>query len=827
MDVSSNLNNMRLSPVLVAFLATAATLGLSNSARGQAASSSAKPTSSTAASILPIVELGKSQSSPAASPSAAKNWVVPTAISVPETIAQAQAPSEPATPPAGEQTPQQETPNQIQIGPQPSQPTTPGPSAPQPAPSPESEPATPDQSAPAPEQPTPTPTPATPSQDQTTEPEPRVLVAEVLINGAEGDLQEEIYRVIRTQAGRTTTRSQLQQDINAIFATGYFSKVAAVPTDTPLGVRVTFDVQLNPVLKAVQIEGNVIQSLRLKRADGTEVTLPYQQVVDEIFGEQYGKILNLVQLQEGIKRLNTTYQQNGYVLAQVVDAYRVEPDGRITVQANIAADGSVSLISREGVVENIQVRFIDKDGNECIKDAQGKFTLVNPQTREPVPDKNGNPSKCRNRTRDFIITREFELKPGQVFNRSIAERDLQRVFGLGIFDDVKLSLDPGQDPNKVVVVANVTEKNTGNVAVGAGISSASGLFGTLSYQQQNLGGNNQKLGAELQVGLRDSLLFDLNFTDPWIAGDPFRTSYSVNLFRRRTISLIFDGGEDEVRVINKDDGDRDRPRVVRTGGGISFSRPLTNNIYRRPEWTASLGLQYQRVNITDSDGNTVSEDELGNQLSFSDSGSDDLFTVQLGVVRDLRNDPLRPTSGSLLRLGTEQSIPIGSGSILLNRLRASYSYFIPARFVRFTKGCQKPNPSASDCPQTFAFNIQGGTVLGDLPPYEAFSLGGSNSVRGYDEGDLAAARTYIQATAEYRFPIFSIVSGAVFLDAATDFGSQGDVPGNPGGVRGKPGSGIGYGLGVRIQSPLGPIRIDYGFNDQGDSRLHFGFGERF
>jgi outer membrane protein insertion porin family len=92
---------------------------------------------------------------------------------------------------------------------------------------------------------------------------------------------------------------------------------------------------------------------------------------------------------------------------------------------------------------------------------------------------------------------------------------------------------------------------------------------------------------------------------------------------------------------------------------------------------------------------------------------------------------------------------------------------------------------------------------------------------------VGAGRRYIQATAEYRFPVFSIIGGALFLDYASDLGSGENVPGNPAGVRGKPGNGFGYGLGIRVQSPLGPIRVDYGFNDQGDSQLHFGIGERF
>lgn len=123
--------------------------------------------------------------------------------------------------------------------------------------------------------------------------------------------------------------------------------------------------------------------------------------------------------------------------------------------------------------------------------------------------------------------------------------------------------------------------------------------------------------------------------------------------------------------------------------------------------------------------------------------------------------------------------------------------------------------------------MQAGTVIGDLPPYEAFSIGGTNSVRGYDDGQVGSGRSFVQATAEYRFPIFSVVGGTLFVDVGSDLGTTGNVPGRPGELLGKPGTGFGYGVGVRVQSPLGPLRIDYGFNDEGDSRLHFGIGERF
>lgn len=323
------------------------------------------------------------------------------------------------------------------------------------------------------------------------------------------------------------------------------------------------------------------------------------------------------------------------------------------------------------------------------------------------------------------------------------QRDLERLFGLGLFEDVQVALEPAQDPRKVVLTLNVRERSTGSFSAGAGFSSASGFFGTASYTQSNLGGNNQRLNAEVQLGTRE-FLFDVGFTDPWIATDPFRTSYTVNVFNRLTRPFVFDNGDIEVDLPNGD-----TPRINRLGGGVLFTRPLTRNPDKiRRAWTASAGLQYQRVSSRDADFDLAPVDELGNPLSFSGTGQDDLLTLQAALARDLRNDPVAPTQGSLLRFGIEQSIPVGLGSILLNRVRASYSYFIPVNLLRITKG-----------PQTLALNVQGGHVFGDLPPYEAFTLGGSNSIRGFDEGDVGSGRSFLQATAEYRFPIFRIVGG--------------------------------------------------------------------
>ena len=568
-----------------------------------------------------------------------------------------------------------------------------------------------------------------------------VIATDIQVIGATEELKQFVLNNIRTRSGGETSQSQLQQDVATVLNTGFFTDVKVTSYSNPNGLNVLFEVQ--PV---------ILRSLQLQGAN----VLP-QGIVEEIFAPQLGGPASLASLNQGFEQLTTWYQENNYTLAQVL---AIQP----------RQDGVLSIEVAEGVIGSINIRFFDQEGE----------------------------AKEEGRTRTSFIQEELQLQPGEVFRLDTAQQDLQRLYQLGLFETVDITLNG--DARNLDLTYEIIEAPARGINVGGGLSNENGIFGTIRYNDRNLGGINQKLDVNLQVGLRD-FQFDTSYSNPYRASKPDRLGYSVNTFRRRNLSQTFNNDVD----LPNDDS----PREGRFGGGIALSKPLNN-------WNASVGLNYTRTSIRDSDGEVSPVDELGNRLSFSNTGIDDLVTLKANFTNDQRNNPINPTSGSVLNFTTEQSVPVGSGSILMNRLQASYSNYTPIKLL------------SEDNPEVLAFNVQGGTTIGDLPPYQAFNLGGINSVRGYGSGDVGSGRSYVLASAEYRFPLFSLpVGGVLFADFASDLGSGDTVPGEPGEVRGKPGIGFGYGAGLRVNSPIGILRADFGINDQGDSRLQFGIGQRF
>ncbi|HBK99556.1 MAG TPA: hypothetical protein DD001_20665 [Microcoleaceae bacterium UBA10368] len=428
--------------------------------------------------------------------------------------------------------------------------------------------------------------------------------------------------------------------------------------------------------------------------------------------------------------------------------------------------------------------------------ADVKIRFVN--GRGEAVDKKGNP--IEGRISEDFIRGELKLKAGDNYSQDVVRSDLQQLQQLGLFEKVTVSTEEvGTDIN---VIYNVQEQSARSFGASVSLSDDVGVAIPLSYTDRTLGTNPQRVSVELVPSLR-GFEYNVQFVSPYVAATD-RLGYSVRAFRDRTISDIFN------KDLNLPNGDR--VREIRMGGNLAFTRPLG-------DWRGTLGINYTNISTRDRNLKIARRDELGNPLTFSGSGVDELYTVSFGATLDRRDNPFNPSSGSIFSLSTEQSIPLGQGNIVSNKLLGNYIQYIPINLLG--------GGDSETLPEMLAFNLQAGTVIGDLPPTEAFRLGGRNSVRGYDSGDIGSGRSYFLASGEYRFPVGRDVGGVIFVDFASDLGTGDSVLGKPASVRDKPGTGAAGGVGVRVRSRFGLIRLDVGVSDGGDIKFVLGTKQRF
>ena len=634
--------------------------------------------------------------------------------------------------------------------------------------------------------------------------EENVLVSEIIIEGWENHpegrkLELAAYDSMTIKPGSIINNQILKKDLNLIYASGWFSGVKIKSKDSPLGVRLIVSVVPNPILKKVKINPkNRIVPIKF---------------VDDVFNNYYGTTLNLNELQSRIELIKKWYEEKGYSLSRIIGPKRISGDGVVTLNID------------EGIVSDIELRFLGSDGE---------------------PNVDGKPRKGK--TKDWVIKRELKTIPGSVFNRKILEADIKRLYATSLFDDVRVSLGPDKkNPGQVLITLDLSEQRTGSLTGGLGYSNGAGIFAQIGLQETNTFGRAWNTNLNLNFG-EYSTTYNISLSDPWIKGDKHKTSFRTNVFLSRDYPQEF-RSENNGRIYAVDNTttastDSFSSIVLeKTGGGFSFSRPLNGgDPFKESKWRVLSGMNFKKVKMIDSDGNTKPHGDrtptTGNIneiicIGFTpDDGScpseNTLVSLIGSASRNNLNNAISPTSGNKFSFGSEQFISVGSDSPTFNRMRATYAFFIPTKLINLTKGCRASEVVNSDCPQTIGFEFKAGTIWGELPPYESFCMGGSTSVRGWSSCDLSVSKSFMEGTAEYRFPVWRMISGALFADIGSDLGSQSDVPGKPGELLQKSGSGYSLGGGVGVKTPIGPLRLDVASKDlSGNWRYTLGVGWKF
>lgn len=406
------------------------------------------------------------------------------------------------------------------------------------------------------------------------------------------------------------------------------------------------------------------------------------------------------------------------------------------------------------------------------------------------------------KTKDYVVTREMKLKKGEPFNAKAARRSMQRVYNLGYFEDVNIKLNPGREPNGVEVEISVVEMNTGTFGIGAGYSNADGFVGMVSIGDKNFRGIGDKINLRWEFGGEDNKNYDFSYTRPWL--DDKETSATINLYDITNEYADYNIDGDEIARYDK----------KRRGQEITFSRRTHNEFVSNYITIKNRDDIYKGpADGYEDDENQYYEKKFEQSPHFKkewmpqtpEERRKENFgvtrSITLGRVYDSRDNIYDPHEGKRIGYSVEWAGGMG-GDFDFTKWTADWRYY-------FRAGGES----------VWALNLGAGYASGDMPLSQRFTMGGSDTLRGYED-DQFRGNSMLKATLEYRFPIVKKVQGVLFTDNGYAWDKRHEDEFDMGLLKNS------YGVGLRINSPLGPVKLDYGYGEDG-GKFHFSFGGQF
>jgi len=405
------------------------------------------------------------------------------------------------------------------------------------------------------------------------------------------------------------------------------------------------------------------------------------------------------------------------------------------------------------------------------------------------------------KTKDKVIRREIRLKPGDKFDGQKLARSKERLDNLGYFEEVVFDNEPASKPNFQNLIVDVKEAQTGQFSFGGGYSSIDEFVGFVEIEQRNFdifnwpyftgGGQDLKIRAELG-SVREN--YFISFTEPWIFDRPL--SFGFDIYKS-----VHDRETDVGYAYNE----------RRVGGDIRLGKQFSEyikgeSIYRLEE-----------IEISD-----ISEEASGDLKK--EAGKTLLSSMEFNLQRDTRDNVFNPSKGILMSGSIECTGGIFGGDKDFLKLFGLFSKY----FSLWNKSVIE---AKLRCGIVFPFSD-----TDYVPIYSRFFAGGADTIRGYNERkvgpidpvsqDPLGGQALLVGNIEYSYPIMDFVKLATFFDVGNVWMNKKDFA--SGGYKSS------VGVGVRVKTPIGPIKLDYGIplqKEEGkegkEGRFHFSMSRGF
>ena len=394
------------------------------------------------------------------------------------------------------------------------------------------------------------------------------------------------------------------------------------------------------------------------------------------------------------------------------------------------------------------------------------------------------------KTKTYVIRREIKLKEGDIFNVTHFRHQLGKLQGLGYFEDVNVAFDVPEDSDGLVdLIITVKEKRTASIGLNLAYGTESGVAGGLTYSDTNVFGR----GIKFEIGFNegDDATYWTSLSSPYMDAETFGWSLGAR-YRHYDDRYYYRRGRKQFEYDEK-------TVSVYAGLGKKFSNE---------DWSWFLTLRHEHA-------------DYENMHNAIPGYMDDLTpwdgtnqTVELQIVWDKRDVYSPYPKGFVWDTNLEQAVEFLGGEY-------SYlKYWTQARLYaslnQIIAGIADTSGSWTDeNPLLFAARVRIGSATEDeLPAFARYSLGGMNTLRGYNSRSFEGSNFYL-GNFELRLPINSAFTIVGFYDIGNadttmDWSNYHDN----------------FGLGIRVKTPFGNLRVDYAKGED-ENRTYFGFGEMF
>ncbi len=670
----------------------------------------------------------------------------------------------------------------------------------------------------------------------------RPIVSEVLIDGTAQISQTRVRREVSVKPGASLSEEAIEDDrrkILKLYQDRNYSdvdiqyKIEDLPENK---ARVIFSITEGPklIVKKITFIGNYsVKEKDLKAAMKTKVRgllyyfdksgrltstqleddraalrLVYQNrgfadvdiadISTQPFDDRKDGVEIVVTVQEGIQYRVNSVTLDGVNIApkdEILGILKMK-EGSLFTPAGLAGDLNAvrRFYGQQGYIEAQPIPQVTPAGQGAVdigykidEGVQSYVNLINIQ---------GN-----SRTKDKVIRRELAIKPGEVYDTTLVDVSKSRLDNLQYFSNI--SMTPGDTviPGRKDLNVILEEKRTGSFNFGAGFSTIDSLIGFAELQQTNFDlfdwpnfvGGGQRFRIRLQYGLQRQD-YVISLTEPWFLG--YKLSAGVEGYYRQANFLS--------TVYNQSN----------LGAAFNFRKPITNFI------SADAEYRIEQIRIYD-----VDTDNVGQFIEDS-AGTYTRSAVATGLVYDSRDDLKLVRKGEYVRLGGFLAGGFLGGTVqdVGITLDAAKYILLPWDTILTLKG------------QIGVVDTWGGATNDDLgvPIFDRLYLGGANNMRGFDyrdvgpkddDGNPIGGNTLAYGTIEYSFPIITRIRGSLFSDFGFVNSATGDFS--------TENVNADIGVGVRVELPIGPIRVDYGIpviHDQyngGSGKFNFNVGYQF